>query len=272
MTTSIGSTANNGRARPKPKHITTACLNCRKKKMKCDGVAPRCSHCVLYSQECVFQSTIDKRKIACKDRLAALEIHAQQLESLLRANGIALPAFCPGAAFSKDSSELHGSIGDIAKGSKASSTGPNTNPNETNQNIEDIERENSGGTAESSGKTDPFEDQLCERMGSLQMAEDGQLRFYGATSNLNILHNGPLSIRHSRSRRANEAWEESLDNAGVGQSVSPELEDHLLKLYFCWEDPSIHIVDEALYYRERVKWKQGDRSSAMYSEVLTNAM
>jgi hypothetical protein len=136
----------------------------------------------------------------------------------------------------------------------------------------DVTGTNTRDPTEFAGKTDPFEDQLCERMGSLQMAEDGQLRFYGATSNLNILHNGPLSIRLSRSRRVNETWQEILNTAGVGQFVSPELEDHLLKLYFCWEDPSIHTVDEKLYYRERVRWRQGDCSSAMYSEVLTNAM
>jgi hypothetical protein len=98
MMTSHGSNANRGRTKPRPKHITTACLNCRKKKMKCDGVTPRCSHCVLYSQECLFQATPDKRKFPCKDRLAALEVHAQRLESLLRASGIAVPVFRPEAS------------------------------------------------------------------------------------------------------------------------------------------------------------------------------
>jgi len=234
--------------------------------MKCDGVTPRCSHCVLYSQECLFQATPDKRKFPCKDRLAALEVHAQRLESLLRANGIAVPVFRPEASLFPDRSDPPRSIDDT------SITGPNTSLDELAQKMGDVTGTNTRDPTEFSGKTDPFEDQLCERMGSLQMAEDGQLRFYGATSNLNILHNGPLSIRLSRSRRVNGTWQEILNTAGVGQFVSPELEDHLLKLYFCWEDPSIHIVDEKLYYRERVKWRLGDCSSAMYSEVLTNAM
>jgi hypothetical protein len=265
MMTSIKSAADNGRAKPKPKHITTACLSCRKKKMKCDGAAPRCSHCVLYSQECVFQSTIDKRKIACKDRLAALEVHAQRLESLLRINGIPVPVFCSEAPLSQKKSDPSLSI-------EGASTGLRPQLDETKQTVEDLAWANTRNPTEFMGKTDPFEDQLCERMGSLQMAEDGQLRFYGATSNLNILHNGPLSTRHSRSRRANGTWQDILNAAGVGQFVNRELEDHLLKLYFCWEDPSIHIVDEELYYRERVKWKHEDCSSAAYSEVLTNAM
>lgn len=73
------------------RHVTTACLGCRKRKIKCDGVAPRCSNCILYGQECVFQHGVDKRKIAPKERLQALTAYCQQIESLLIASGIPLP-------------------------------------------------------------------------------------------------------------------------------------------------------------------------------------
>jgi hypothetical protein len=185
---------------------------------------------------------------------------------LLRANGIAVPVFHPEVSLSPERSDPPKTIDDTLI------TGPSTILDETAQNMGDRIGTSTTDPMEFSVKTDPFEEQLCERMGSLQMAEDGQLRFYGATSNLNILHTGPLSIKNSRSRRVNGTWQEILNTAGVGQFVSPELEDHLLKLYFCWEDPSIHIVDEKLYYRERVKWRKGDCSSTTYSEVLTNAM
>jgi hypothetical protein len=267
--TSSDKAVNNGRVKPKPKHITSACLNCRKKKIKCDGITPRCSHCVLYSQECVFRSGADKRKIASKDRLAALELHAQQLESLLRANGIAVPEFRPEAFLSRDTNGHRNSNGGLVDGKKASKSGFSSYTTGMNQNVDDIEWKSS---TDSSGNTDPFEDQLSGRMGSLQIAEDGQLRFYGATSNLNILHNGPLSVKPSGSRCVNEIWQDILNTAGVGQLVDWGLEEHLLKLYFCWEDPSIHVVDEELYFRARAKWKQGDFSSGIYSEVLTNAM
>lgn len=78
------------------KHVTTACLGCRRRKIKCDGgvngVNPRCSNCVLYGQECVFQHGVDKRKIAPKERLQSLTSYCQQLESLLIASGIDLPS------------------------------------------------------------------------------------------------------------------------------------------------------------------------------------
>jgi hypothetical protein len=109
-------------------------------------------------------------------------------------------------------------------------------------------------------------------MGSLQIAEDGQLRFYGATSNLHILHNGPLSLSRSKFRSPNEQGADLLLGAGVGHFVDPSIEDHLLKLYFTWEEPSIHVVEEAVFWRERTNCRDAGLFNQLYSEVLTNAM
>ena len=89
----MSSNANSSDAQQKrpAKHVTTACLGCRRRKIKCDGVSPRCSNCILYDQECVYQHGVDKRKIAPKERLQALTSYCQQLEALLIANDIALP-------------------------------------------------------------------------------------------------------------------------------------------------------------------------------------
>lgn len=76
----------------KGKHVTTACSNCRRRKIKCDGAIPRCSNCVLYDQECIYHHGQDKRKIAPKERLQALTAYCQQLETLLIENGIGLPS------------------------------------------------------------------------------------------------------------------------------------------------------------------------------------
>jgi hypothetical protein len=122
------------------------------------------------------------------------------------------------------------------------------------------------------GDSEALMDQLSGRIGSLQIAEDGQLRFYGATSNLHILHNGPMSLSRSKFRSASEDGANLLIGGGVGHQVSDELEDHLLKLYLCWEDPSIHVVDEGVFWRERHRCKTTNSSSSVYSEVLTNAM
>lgn len=131
-------------------------------------------------------------------------------------------------------------------------------------------------------------DKLSSRMGSMQIAEDGQLRFFGATSNLHIIHKGPLSLARSRFRSPSQDAQKMLDSAGVGHHVSRDLEDHLLKLYFCWEDPSIHIVNEDVFWRDRRRYLEEELHGAdggggrlipgtttgprYYSEGLTNAM
>jgi hypothetical protein len=121
-------------------------------------------------------------------------------------------------------------------------------------------------------ETDAIVDQLSNRMGSLQIAEDGQLRYFGATSNLHILHNGPSSLSQSSIRYVQDDHAAIFGRAGVGQHVDSELEEHLIELYFAWEDPIIHVVDKAIYHDERKQFKAGKRGSAFYSEVLTNAM
>lgn len=34
---------------------------CRKKKIKCDGKMPKCSHCINYKTECIFTQVEKKR-------------------------------------------------------------------------------------------------------------------------------------------------------------------------------------------------------------------
>lgn len=34
---------------------------CRKKKIKCDGKMPKCSHCINYKSECIFTQVEKKR-------------------------------------------------------------------------------------------------------------------------------------------------------------------------------------------------------------------
>lgn len=45
----------------KRRRIARACDMCRKKKIKCDGKLPSCSHCTNYKTECVFTQVEKKR-------------------------------------------------------------------------------------------------------------------------------------------------------------------------------------------------------------------
>lgn len=121
-------------------------------------------------------------------------------------------------------------------------------------------------------QSDEMIDQLSARMGSFQLAEDGQLRYFGATSNLHILHNGAFSLSRTATRSIRTEGNATLHRAGIGQSVDSEFEKHLEQLYFKWEDPAIHVVDEEMYYMEKEKYHSGEDGSPFYSETLKNAM
>lgn len=97
MATNIGGSANDRESKAKSKHVTTACLTCRKRKIKCDTGNPSCSNCTLYNTECTYQRGIDRRKISSKDRIRALEVYIQRLEALLKMYGIELPQTPDGA-------------------------------------------------------------------------------------------------------------------------------------------------------------------------------
>jgi hypothetical protein len=246
-------------ASKKQKHVTTACLNCRKRKIKCDGAKPSCSNCSLYSQQCNYQLGVDKRKVSVKNRLAAVEAYAQELERLLTAGGIPLP-----------------------RDGQASATAMYFQPSATSQTDEHNFRSQGGGTvtAPSNGPvyssstegSSPLVDQITGSLGSLQLAEDGQLRFYGATSNLHLLIKGTRRSANRQGLTHPSEVQAVLQAAGVGQIVDGELEGHLIRLYFCWEDPSIHLVQEEVFYRERERCKSGYGTSKLYSEVLVNSM
>ena len=119
---------------------------------------------------------------------------------------------------------------------------------------------------------DGIEEYLSARMGSLQIAEDGQLRYYGPTSNLHIYHNGLLSLSRSSIRTVATEGRAALQRAELDAPTNPDIETHLARLYFAWEDPAIHVVDEEVFFAEKQRWLAGDFETSYYSETLNNAM
>jgi hypothetical protein len=119
---------------------------------------------------------------------------------------------------------------------------------------------------------DEIMDQLSARMGTFQIAEDGQLRYFGATSNLHILQNGVCAFSPALSRSVRADGEDVLSRAGVGQKVDQDVERHLEDLYFRWEDPAIHVVDEEMYFLAKSAYYSGQDDGPFYSETLKNAM
>ncbi|KKA26976.1 hypothetical protein TD95_005385 [Thielaviopsis punctulata] len=74
---------------PKRRRIARACDMCRKKKIKCDGKLPACSHCLNYKTDCVF-TQVEKKRSPPKGAkyIEGLENRLGRMESLLRLSGL----------------------------------------------------------------------------------------------------------------------------------------------------------------------------------------
>ncbi|KAL6231709.1 hypothetical protein BDW75DRAFT_233379 [Aspergillus navahoensis] len=128
-----------------------------------------------------------------------------------------------------------------------------------------------------SGEEDEAEkdviEQISHRIGTLKIAGDGHLRFFGATSNLNLVDVSATQQRQRPdARTVRHDGQDILNHLRVGQSVDQALEDHLLELYFTWQNCSTYVVDKEMYYTARQKWREEFDDTPFYSEVLTNAM
>ncbi|KAL4749971.1 hypothetical protein BDW72DRAFT_204306 [Aspergillus terricola var. indicus] len=128
-----------------------------------------------------------------------------------------------------------------------------------------------------SGEEDEAEkdviEQISHRIGTLKIAGDGHLRFFGATSNLNLVDVSATQQRQRPdARTVRHDGQDILNHLRVGQSVDQALEDHLLELYFTWQNCSTYVVDKEMYYTARQQWRDEFDDTPFYSEVLTNAM
>lgn len=117
-------------------------------------------------------------------------------------------------------------------------------------------------------------EQLSSRIGTLKLAGDGHLRFYGPTSNLNLVDVASTSKQRPGPdvRSVRHDGQELLNHLRIGQHVEQSLENHLISLYFTWQNPSLYIVDPEMFGLARAKWRDESDDTPFYSEVLTNAM
>lgn len=258
------------------KHITRACEGCRRRKIKCDAAQPQCANCALYREDCTFARQIDKRKVGSKKRISLLGSYALELESLLVHHGVGLPLSRPDYLLPPTSSVSSSAVvSDSTTGNSQVADASQRAAPATDPKICTAPTESSPSTSDSGNalpNTPRVMNPLSDRSGSLQIAEDGQLRFFGPTSNLHISHVGPFPLFNSNIRTIHGNESLILRAANVDYPVDEELENHLTKLYFAWENPNIPIVDEGTYYQEKARYRKYNLVSHRYSEVLTNAM
>ncbi|KAL9603261.1 MAG: hypothetical protein Q9219_001282 [cf. Caloplaca sp. 3 TL-2023] len=73
----------------KRRRIARACDMCRKKKIKCDGKLPACTHCINYKTECIF-THVEKKRAPPKGAkyIEGLENRLGRMEALLKLSGL----------------------------------------------------------------------------------------------------------------------------------------------------------------------------------------
>lgn len=128
-----------------------------------------------------------------------------------------------------------------------------------------------GSVARDCDSTQTLVKQLSDRVGSLCIGAGGQVRYHGPTSNFNLVDMGPpdnLTVHRS----VRDHGPDYLNRLDMGKEVPPDLEEHLINLYFSWQDPAFHVVKRGMYQKAKMRWRDEAEDTPYFSESLVNAM
>ncbi|KAI9926789.1 hypothetical protein MW887_003885 [Aspergillus wentii] len=199
------------------KYTTQACQECRRRRAKCDGKKPSCARCLSRGTKCQFTPRDNSRGTAPKSLVMLLQNRIELLEKALRLHSI----------------DVNASIAQIRAGETSPVGGGPTASLASQQEQQQQPTELDGA--------------LCLE-GTPDMDGDGEMRYFGSSSGrvelLQLNGDKPATPSSPSTRiRLNQLCQE-LDSA---QAIPAELEQHLVTLYFEWEQPWAQLVDESLF-------------------------
>jgi hypothetical protein len=115
--------------------------------------------------------------------------------------------------------------------------------------------------------------QISDRIGTLLGTSKGNWRFYGATSNLHLSKDRPTLQLEPRSVSQQQARiSAQLEFLQLNHTFDAHLIRHLTRLYFTWQNPSLHVVDQDAFEQARdLRVRKGEKST-FYTELVANAM
>ncbi|KAL4792427.1 fungal-specific transcription factor domain-containing protein [Aspergillus venezuelensis] len=204
------------RSKHRGKYTKRACEECRRRRAKCNGTRPACSRCLQWQISCQYSIAEDGRRPAPKAYVFQLRQRIDTLERLLEQHGI------------------------------------------------DPHEENASGSVKQQN-TESSVDELTESLeGRLALDEalnfdgDGEMRYFGPMS-------GRLQFKSSFS--TSSPPNAVIENSPITNPITPavldlvdaimaetgfsrSIQDHLLELYFTWENPWFAVVDEELFRRD----------------------
>ncbi|KAH8596956.1 fungal-specific transcription factor domain-containing protein [Bisporella sp. PMI_857] len=224
----------------KRRRIARACDMCRKKKIKCDGKMPACTHCINYKTECVF-TQVEKKRNPPKGAkyIEGLENRLGRMESLLRLSGLlseddngrtdlgtlekrlaekaqsrrasAVPGSDP-ASPSHSHTQSHNTPNDAASGSTPRSALASPEPHPHPQPSQTKAGETRASTAEPEKPAEEVE-QLSDMMCSLVTNNCGETRYIGSSSGFSIF--SPKGIQWVNQKTGDSSFQEMISASSV---------------------------------------------------------
>ncbi|KAL2679033.1 hypothetical protein Neosp_009789 [[Neocosmospora] mangrovei] len=113
--------------------------------------------------------------------------------------------------------------------------------------------------------------QIVTRSGRMQVAEDGHSRYFGATSNLHLIHNGPYSSFSPSLKNIRVDGELAINSAGLQWAGDPAYEAHLWECYLTWLNPLTNLIKRNLFDQDKENY-MSSLESDFYSPALESAM
>ncbi|PHH60649.1 hypothetical protein CDD81_1370 [Ophiocordyceps australis] len=217
----------------KRRRIARACDMCRKKKIKCDGKLPACTHCINYKTDCVF-TQVEKKRSPPKGAkyIEGLENRLGRMEHLLKLSGL-LSEDDNGAT---DLGELEKKLTEKTRQASMATASSPTSPSQTasgqegttstpqsaltspepakeSHKTEDKRKSvtSAGGAEESQGEEEV--EALSEMMCSLVTNQSGETRYIGSSSGFSIF--SPRGIQWVNEKTGDDSFAKMISEVSV---------------------------------------------------------
>ncbi|KAI5921372.1 fungal-specific transcription factor domain-containing protein [Camillea tinctor] len=204
----------------KRRRIARACDMCRKKKIKCDGKLPACTHCINYKTDCVF-TQVEKKRSPPKGAkyIEGLENRLGRMESLLRLAGL-----LGEDDESTDLATLERRLAEKNEQSRRASTGVSSSPTSPSQATPGQSDSGAQGSSASSdltkdsspqpeGKKNEEVSALSEMMCSLVTNTSGETRYIGSSSGFSIF--SPKGIQWVNDRTGDTSFQRMISDVSL---------------------------------------------------------
>ncbi|KAL3420025.1 C6 transcription factor, partial [Phlyctema vagabunda] len=192
----------------------------------CDGVTPVCGACQYREEECQYDQAPSKRKPPSKQYVHALEALVdslqQQVTQLGGGNSEAL------STLQDEGLQTPGTVpsGLLSQRPHMQMTLP----------VHEM--------VQSSG-SDPDEE-LATMLGSFNLDEGGELRFFGAASNFHLIRNKETFMDPSSTVARIRGLEAARRTVGLTDTPD-ELQDHLFDLYWRWQNSWQYVISREVF-------------------------